>query len=94
MDVNDGLHFPWGWMVATLLLALVALGCFVTAQRSYDHRFGWLLSASVAAGLAIAHLYNFIAAAAAPAIPTAGLSVFIALLLFVARGTRRQYPRR
>jgi hypothetical protein len=58
VHVVEGLGAPWAWLVQTLVLAPVALGLFVAAQRSHDHRLGWLLSGAVAAGLAITAFYN------------------------------------
>jgi ABC-type polysaccharide/polyol phosphate export permease len=79
----DSLGVPWSSLVTTLLLALLALAFFVAAHHSHDKRFGWLLSTSVATGLAIADYYNLIntAPAAAAAVPV----TFIAILLLVVR---------
>jgi hypothetical protein len=93
-EAGGGHHLPWGWLIATAVLTVVAVGLCVAAQRSADHRFGWLLSASVAAGLAIADFYNVLDAADAPAIPAAGLVVFIGILLLAARAVTRPRPRR
>lgn len=94
IDVVDGLDRPWRWLVEALLLALLALAFFVAAQRSRDQRFGWLLSSSVAAGLAIAASYNLLDAAAIPAVPAAGVVIIIAIMLFLTWGATRQPPRR
>jgi len=94
MAVNDGLHVPWCWLVESQLLALLALGFFVAAQRAHDKFFGWLLSSCVALGLAVATLYNFIAAVGTFAIPAAGVVVFISIVLFAVRGTTQPRARR
>jgi hypothetical protein len=86
VDVVEDLGAPWTWLVQTLVLALLALGFVVAAQRSPDHRPGWLLSGAVAVGLAITAFYKVIDAAATPALPLAGLLVCIAILVFVVRG--------
>ncbi len=86
MEGSGGYDVAWGWLIASLLLALLALGFVVGAQRFHDKRVGWLLSASVAAGLAMAYLYNFIHATVTSAIPAAGFVVFIAILMCVVRG--------
>lgn len=91
MALNDGLPVPWRWLVESQLLALLALGFLVGAQRVPDKYFGWLLSSCVALGLAIAAFYNFITAAGARAIPAAGVVVFVSILLFAAR--RATHPR-
>jgi hypothetical protein len=95
IEVIAGLGAAWRWLAQTLLLALLALGMVVAAQRSDDRRFAWLLSGGVAVGLAIAAFYNLIVALAAPALPVAGAAIFIAIVLFFLRrrGTRRS-PRR
>jgi hypothetical protein len=93
-EVNGRHHLPWGWLIATLLLALLAVGFVVAARRFDDHRFGWLLSGSVAAGLAIADFYNFIDMADAPVLPAAALVAGIGILLLVARAVTRTRPRR
>jgi hypothetical protein len=79
----DSLGLPWSSLVTTLLLALLALAFFVVAHHSHDKRFGWLLSASVATGLAIADYYNLINVA--PAAAAAVLVTFIAISLLVVR---------
>lgn len=93
MAVNDGLLVPWRWLVESQLLALLALGFSVAAQRVPDKRFGWMLSSCVALGLAIAAFYNFIATAGTRAVP-AGVAVFISSLLFVARRATHSRVRR
>lgn len=90
LNVIDSLGVPWGSLLATLVMALLALAFFAAAQHSSDKRMGWLLSASVAAGLTIADFYNLINAAAAAAV----LVTFIAVLLFVVRDATRLRPRR
>jgi hypothetical protein len=93
MAVNDGFDVALRWLVESQLLALLALGFFVAAQRVPDKYFGWLLSSCVALGLAIAAFYNFIATVGTRAIPAAG-GVFILILLFVARGATNPRARR
>jgi protein-S-isoprenylcysteine O-methyltransferase Ste14 len=83
INVIDSLGVPWSSLVTALLLALLALVFFVAAQHSHDKRFSWLLSASVATGLAIAGCYNLINVA--PAASAAVLVPFIAILLLVVR---------
>ena len=60
INLIGGLGPPWSSLVTTLLLALAARAFFAAAQRSTDRRFAWLLSASIAAGLAIASIHNLI----------------------------------
>jgi hypothetical protein len=91
MAVNDGILVPWRWLVESQLLALLALGFFVAAQRVPDRWFGWLLSSCVALGLAIAAFYNFIATTSTNTLPAAGVVVFISIWLFVVR--RVTHPR-
>ena len=85
MTVNDGLHVPWYWLVESQLLSLLALGFFIAAHRAHDKFFGWLLSSCVAFGLAIAALYNFIAAVGTFAISAAAVVWFISVGLFAVR---------
>jgi CHASE2 domain-containing sensor protein len=94
IDVVDGLDVPWRSLVETLLLALLAFGLFMAAQRSYDQRIGWLMAGSIAAGLAIGAFYNFINAGAIPLTPAAGFVVLIAILLFAICGATWQHRRR
>lgn len=75
-------------------LAQRALTAFAAAQRSHDHRCGWLLSAAIAAGLTIASFYDFITAAVTPAVPTAGPVTFVVISLCAIRGATRRRPRR
>ena len=93
VDVVEDLAAPWAWLVQALVLALLARSCLVAARHSHDHRVGWLLSGSVAAGLAIAAFYNLADAAATPVLPLAGLLVCIAILLVVVR-SRQHRPHR
>jgi hypothetical protein len=83
--VGDGLPRAWRLLVEALLLALLTLAFVAAAERSPARRFGWLLSASTAAGLAIAAGYRF--ASTAPPAATATVAVF-ALLLIAAYGSR------
>jgi hypothetical protein len=88
-NVVEDLGAPWAGLVQTLVLALLGVGFFVAARRSQDHRLGWLLSFSVAAGLAITAFSNVIDAA--PALPLAGVLVCVAIALFAARGAQRRH---
>jgi hypothetical protein len=40
------------------MLAALGLGFFAAAQRSHDHRVGWLLSSAATTGLAIVFFYS------------------------------------
>jgi hypothetical protein len=86
--VVDSLPRAWRLLVEALLLALLTLAFVEAAERSPARRFGWLLSASTAAGLAIAAGYRV--ASAAPPAATAVAAVF-ALLLIAAYGSRRTH---
>jgi hypothetical protein len=88
VDVVEDLAAPWAWLIQTLVLVALALGFLVAARRSHDHRVGWLLSGSLAAGLALAAFYNLVGAAATPGLPVAGLLVCVAVGLSVARVAR------
>jgi peptidoglycan/LPS O-acetylase OafA/YrhL len=89
VDLVEDLGAPWAWLVQTVVLALLALGFFVAARRSNDHRLGWMLSGSVAAGLAVTAFSNL--TDATPALPLAGVLVCIAIALFAARGARQRH---
>jgi hypothetical protein len=89
INVIGSIDAPWSSLVATLLLALLTVAFFSAAQHSHDKRFRWLLSASVAAGLTIADVYNLINTA--PAACAAAPVICIALLV-VRRLTRRPQP--
>jgi hypothetical protein len=93
VHVVEDLGSPWASIVQTLVLTVLALSFFVAAQRTHDHRAGWLLSGSVIAGLAIAAVYNAVDATATVALPAAGVLVGAVIALFVVRGAR-QRPRR
>jgi hypothetical protein len=93
MNVNGWFDVSWWWLSQTLLLTLLALGCLAAAQHFLDRQFAWLLSASVAGGLAIAAFYNLIATAATPAAPAVGFIILIVIMLF-ARGVVRKRLRR
>lgn len=93
MSVSDGTRAPWWWLVESQLLALLALGFFVAAQRAHDKLFGWLLSSCVALGLAIASLYNFIVAVDTFAASAAGVFVFVAIELFAVRRATQPHAR-
>jgi hypothetical protein len=83
--IVNAVGHPWDWLVRTLVLAVLALGCFAVAQRSGRHRCGWLLSGGAAAGLAIASFYDFTAATVTPAAAT---TVLVACIVLLAAGTR------
>jgi hypothetical protein len=89
-NVIDSLGAPWSSLITALLLALLARACFVVTQHAADKRFGWLLSASVATGLAIADFHNVISAL--PKNWAAGLGIVIATL-FALRCLTRQHLR-
>jgi hypothetical protein len=93
LNVVEDLGGPWAGMVQTLLLALLAVGFFVAAQHSADHRLGWLLSGAVAVGLAIAAFSSAIDAAAIPALPLAGAVVCLAIVVFVAHSAQQRLQR-
>jgi hypothetical protein len=86
IEVVDRLPLPWRHLVVALVLALLAFAFVVAAVRSPTRRFGWLLSASTASGLAIAAGYRF--ASTAPPATTAVIAL-LALLLIAAQGFRR-----
>lgn len=92
VDVVDGVGRPGRWLLQALLMTLLAAGFFVAAQRSADKRFAWLLSSSVAAGFAIAASCNLIGATTTPAVPVAGVVIFIAVMLLLTRGLTRHPP--
>jgi CHASE2 domain-containing sensor protein len=94
MDVNDVLQLPWTRLVTMLVLALLATGSFVAAQRAQEQRVGWLLSGAIAMGLAISAFYSFVDAAVTPKIPAAGFVGSIAIVLFVVGGATQQRLRR
>ena len=75
-------------------MALLAVGLSGVARRSSEMSFGWLLSGSVAAGLAIAATYNLIQAAVTPALPATGAVIVAAVILLVVHAGRwRGRPR-
>jgi hypothetical protein len=92
IDVVDRVSVPWRSLIASAVLALLAFSFFFAAKHSQDNRTGWLLSGSVATGLAIADSYNLINAM--PAAPAAGAFVSIAIILAVVRSATQQRPRR
>jgi hypothetical protein len=79
VEVVDGLPLPWRQLVEALLLALLAVSFVAAAARSPARRFAWLLSASTAAGLAIAAGYRF--ASTAPLAMTAAIALLVLLLI-------------
>jgi hypothetical protein len=83
IEVVESLPLPWAQLVVTLVLALEALAFVAMAARSRARRFAWLLSASAAAGLAIAAGYRF--ASTGPL----AVIVLLALSLIAAYGARR-----
>jgi len=86
ITVMGDLDVPWSSVSATLLLTLLARAFFVAAQRSDDRRFSWLLSASVAAGFAMATVYDLVSAA-----PATWAAVLVACMaLLVVRGLMRR----
>jgi hypothetical protein len=89
VEVIDGLGSPWRPLVDALLLALLALAFFAAATRSCDRRFGWLLSAAAAAGLAIAQGYGFVTAASTATVTATGVVVLLGILLMCAFGSGR-----
>ena len=94
MNVNGWFDVSWWWLSQTLLLTLLALGFLAAAQHFVDKRIAWLLSASIAGGLAIASFYNLIATAATPVVPAVGFIILIAILLFASRAARKHLRRR
>jgi hypothetical protein len=89
VEIIDGLGGPWRHLVEALLLALLALAFFAAAVRARDHRFGWLLSTSVAAGLAIAAGYGFVSTASTAAVAETGAVLLLGILLAFACGWAR-----
>lgn len=86
IEIVNAVGHPWDWLVKTLVLAVLALGFLAVAQRSRGHRYGWLLSGAAAAGLALASLYDFTAAAVTPGAGATALLACIVLLLATTRG--------
>jgi hypothetical protein len=91
LGVAGGLERSERWLLESVLLAVLAIR-FLAAARCAGNRFGWLLSGSVAAGLAIAATCNLIGATTTPALPVAGVVIFIAAMLLFARAVTRQPP--
>jgi hypothetical protein len=89
VEIIDSLGGPWRHLVEALLLALLALAFLAAAVRSCVGRFGWLLSASVAAGLAIAAGYSFVSTASTAAVAETGAVVLLGILLAFACGSAR-----
>ena len=87
IDVIDDLGVPWSPLATTLLPTALAVGFFAAAQRSHHKRFAWLLSASTAAGLAIANFSTLINSALA--VSFAALVTVIAIVLRLVRGITR-----
>jgi hypothetical protein len=86
IELVEGLPLPWAQLVVTLVLALQAVAFVAVAARSRTRRFAWLLSASAAAGLAIAAGYRF---ASTGPLATNAVIVLLALSLIAAYGARR-----
>lgn len=89
VEIIDGVGDPWRHLVEALLLALLALAFFAAAVRSCVRRLAWLLSASVAAGLAIAAGYSFVNTASTAAVAETGAVVLLGILLAFACGWAR-----
>jgi hypothetical protein len=87
--VFDGLGRPWDRLVEALVLALLALAFVAAAARSCALRFGWLLSAGTATGLAIAATYGFVVTAGSPAVAATGVMVLLGILVICARAAAR-----
>lgn len=85
----DSLSRPGRWLVQALLMALLAVCFFGVARRSSEMRLGWLISGSVAAGLAIAATYNLIETTVTPALPAAGMVIFAVIMVVVVHTDRR-----
>lgn len=81
VEIIDGLGGPWRDLIEALLLALLAVAFLAAAVGSPVHRFGWLMSASVAAGLAIAAGYSFVSTASTAAVEETGAVVLLGILL-------------
>jgi hypothetical protein len=62
------------------------------ALHACGKRFPWLLSASVAIGLAIADFYTLLTTAPAAGAGAGALVIFVAILLLVIRHRTRQRP--
>jgi hypothetical protein len=58
IEIINALGHPWAQAIKTLVLAALGLGFFAAAQRSHDHRVGWLLSSAATTGLAIVFFYS------------------------------------
>jgi hypothetical protein len=89
VEIIDVFRGPWRHLAEALLLALLAVAFFAAAVRSRVHRFGWLLSADVAAGLAIAAGYSFVSTASTAAVAETGAVVLLGILLAFACGWAR-----
>jgi hypothetical protein len=89
VEIVDVFGGPWRHLVEALLLALLALVFFAAAARSCVRRFGWLLSANAAAGLAIAAGYSFVSTASTAAVAQTGAVVLLGILLAFACGWAR-----
>jgi hypothetical protein len=89
IEVIDGLGPLWGHLAEALILGLLALAFSAAAARSSALRFGWLLSATTAAGLAIAAAYGFVAMAGAAAVAATCAVVLLGILVICARGCAR-----
>jgi hypothetical protein len=85
IEVMDALGPPWSHLAEALILGLLALAFSAAAARSCALRFGWLLSAAPAAGLAIAAAYGFVVTAGAVAVSAIGAVVLLGILVICAR---------
>lgn len=81
VHIIDNLEGPWRHPVEALLLALLAVAFVAAAVGSPAHRFGWLMSASVAAGLAFATGYSFVSTASTAAVEETGSVVLPGIML-------------
>lgn len=89
ITVIGSLDVRWSSVSGTLLLVLLARAFFLAAQRSPDRRFSWLLSASVAAGFAMATVYDLVRSA-----PATCAAVLVACTVsLVVRVLRRRQAR-
>jgi Flp pilus assembly protein TadB len=92
INVIDGLGDPWSALITTLLMTQLALAFLGAARHTHHKRFSWLLSASAAAGLAIAECYNLVNTA--PVAWAVVVVTFIVVgLLVVRRRTHRRLHR-
>jgi hypothetical protein len=72
-----------------LLIPVLALAFLDARARSCDRRFAWLLSASVATGLAIAAGYSFVRTSGTAQLTPTGVVLLLAILLVSANRSIR-----